>query len=67
MGDCYSYGSINGCDSGCTFLWEGDCEAINEVLDSGIIDCSDVQILKEIYTKSNSLKNSTKPEFTSIW
>lgn len=30
-GDCFNYGSVNGCDEGCPALLQGDCEIYKSV------------------------------------
>ena len=49
MAGCNDYGIVSGCDLNCPFLWDGECEAIEDVLDCCDMDESQEKDLREIY------------------
>ena len=49
--DCHHYGSVSGCDAGCPALWDGECEAIDDVLEKVELSEDEEQELKKKYNQ----------------
>lgn len=58
---CHDYGISRGCDLGCPYLWDGECEIIEEFLEITTMSTDEELELREIYELDDKLK------FKSIW